>query len=529
MLFRGLRTNITIHLAILLLFAMFLIDFVVMMLTQRDLIQAEISKGNLLTASIESSLSFPSDSESTDFNGNFSRPLERLFDRTGFSCIVISGPGSRKIYSYGVDCHLKDEIARMNREVLKTGQRRIRYFGTTWGNLWKQRRFMIISSPLFTAENTVVVVGILLKLERIYRILRRSQQILFIYILVNVIILTLIGLHQLSKKIVTPVHRLVKNAENYGEDDDIFFMPERGDNEFHRLSKALNRLLKRISADKEKLLLSVKSLEKANLDLKQAQKDIIRAEKLASVGRLSAGIAHEIGNPIGIVIGYLELLKQSDISESDRTEYIDRACKEINRISKIIRQLLELSRSSGEGLSSVSVHEIIDDMIEVLKHQPLMANIDFRCQLSAEKDRVIADPNQLRQVFLNLAINAADAISSVESKTDGQLIISSEVTPAEDGHPATDQAVIKICCTDNGPGISAENLANVFDPFFTTKEPGKGTGLGLSVCFMIVEGLKGKIEATSEIDKGTSFCVFLPLVPEETNSQPPTEPVERIA
>ena len=117
------------------------------------------------------------------------------------------------------------------------------------------------------------------------------------------------------------------------------------------------------------------SLEAANTELKKAQTEIIRAEKLASVGRLSAGIAHEIGNPIGIVTGYLELLKQPDIAEGERIEYLDRAEKEIERISAIIRQLLEISRPSQAGPQQVSVHAIIGEMAHVLDVQPFMSHV----------------------------------------------------------------------------------------------------------------------------------------------------------
>ena len=258
----------------------------------------------------------------------------------------------------------------------------------------------------------------------------------------------------------------------------------------------------------------VRSLEKANFDLKRAQEDTIRAEKLASVGRLSAGIAHEIGNPIGIVSGYLELLKQRDISDEDRDEYIIRTETEINRINAIIRQLLDFSRPSNGVLQVVNVHEIIDEVAEISNTQPLMSNISLKLNLEAEKDTVRAHSDQLRQVFLNLMINAADAVSSLEDKTYGAINVVSEVTAGTDVDSMNnrpDKPMLKIMYMDNGPGIPEEHIGNIFDPFYTTKEPGKGTGLGLSVCFMIIEGIGGKIEATSEEGKGTTITIYLPL------------------
>jgi signal transduction histidine kinase len=332
-----------------------------------------------------------------------------------------------------------------------------------------------------------------------------------IYLFINLIILTFIGIYRISKLYLQPLARLAKRADDYKTDDDLIFAVRKEDNELSRLSKSLNFMLKRISADKEKLRSTVQSLEDANLELKKAQKEIIRAEKLASVGRLSAGIAHEIGNPIGIVIGYLELLKQADITKDEKKEYIQRTEEEIERINTIIRQLLEISRPSNSGRMAVAIHDLIHDTADVLRVQPLMSSIELSLNLNADEDTVWADPHQIRQVFLNLIINAADAITSQNKETSGKLFIS---TRLENGtHPAsqTSAAYLEISFTDDGPGIAKGSLGNIFDPFFTTKDPGKGTGLGLSVSFMIVESMGGKMTGVSKEDQGTTMIISLPI------------------
>jgi signal transduction histidine kinase len=370
---------------------------------------------------------------------------------------------------------------------------------------------MILSAPLIKQGATLGGFSIVFPLDRVHHILRRSQRFLFIYIFINLIILTFVGIQRISKPYLHPLARLAKRAADYKEDDDLIFSVRKEDNELSSLSKALNSMLRRISADKEKLRSTVLSLEGANLELKQAQRDIIRAEKLASVGRLSAGIAHEIGNPIGIVIGYLELLRQPDITEDERDEYIQRTEDEIERINNIIRQLLEISRPSNSDRIAVSVHDIVQDTADVLHVQPLMSNIELVLNLAADSDTVLADPNQLRQVFLNLIINAADAISGGENVTGGKLEVSTtrEKHGDHDSPAAIDH--LKIEFADNGPGMTEENLSNIFDPFFTTKDPGRGTGLGLSVSFMIVESLGGKMTGNSELGKGTTLAISLPL------------------
>lgn len=350
-----------------------------------------------------------------------------------------------------------------------------------------------------------------LPLTGVNEILRQTQYVLLIYIFVNSIVFTFIGFYLMSRVVVKPLHRLVKRAEEYQDDDEMFFLPENQDSEFNKLSKALNRMLGHLAEDKEKLRTAVVSLEKANLDLKQAQKDIIRAEKLASVGRLSAGIAHEIGNPIGIIIGYLELLKNDDISNEDKKEFLLRAETEIKRIDTTIRQLLDFSRASSEDVYEVSVHEIIEDTIGASRFHPRMSDIDLDLKLSAGNDRVMADPNQLRQIFLNIIINAADAILSAENVSRGKISISTEVRKNSRDGSSEGGDVLKIDYIDNGPGIPKADIENIFDPFFTTKGSGKGTGLGLYVCFMIVEGMGGRIGATSQEGEGTTITVYLPL------------------
>jgi len=507
----GLKTNIAVHLVVLLLLAMFLINFVQITAAQKDLLRSEISKGDLLLTAVEKKLTKTSGSYRAVGNLNFEKDFVKILSEAGISCMLVLDRNSKEIYFGGTECELKGELHRLTRLALRSGKKTTNFFGTTWGVFWKQSRNLILSVPWFREGNVVAGASIVLQLEGIYKTLRRAQQILLIYIFANTTILTLIGLYRLSRVIVKPITRLANRAEEYREDDEMFFLYEKEGNEFSKLSGALNRMLKRISADKEELQSAVQALEKANLELELAQKDIIRAEKLASVGRLSSGIAHEIGNPIGIVIGYLELLKQQDITADEKKEFIGRAENEMNRISTVIRQLLDFSKSPDTGLKAVSVHEIINDIFHVLKVQPIMKKINLKNSLAAESDTVLADSDQLKQVFLNLMLNAADAISSDKDKIDGEIEIASKVEAIADPDTGGNQSMLNIRVIDNGPGIPKENIDNIFDPFYTTKEPGKGTGLGLWVSFMMIEGIGGKITATSGQNKGTAIVLHLPL------------------
>jgi two-component system NtrC family sensor kinase len=279
-------------------------------------------------------------------------------------------------------------------------------------------------------------------------------------------------------------------------------LPESSKDEIGDLTRSLSHMLRRLDENKRDLQSHISSLEKANQELRQAQDEIIRSEKLASVGRLAAGIAHEIGNPIGIILGYLDLLNSGDVTEAEKKDFLKRIESEITRVNRIIRQLLDFSRPSSGEPEKTRVHDLVTMTLGMLEPQPMMEGIRTGLELKAQKDTVLADPNQLQQVFLNIIMNAADALTG--GKGEGaprQLTIRSETIGGS----------IELRFSDNGPGIPEKELLRIFDPFYTTKEPGKGTGLGLSVCYRIVEGLGGSIRAESKSGEGMTIIVSLPV------------------
>ena len=324
----------------------------------------------------------------------------------------------------------------------------------------------------------------------------------------NSIILTVAGLYRIFRIYLHPIDRIVRQADDYGLNEDIFFTFRREDDELNRLSSALNRMLKRIAEDQQKLKESVASLEKANEELKEAQNDVVRAEKMASVGRLAAGIAHEIGNPIGIVLGYLELIRQPDLDPDELLDFAQRAEKEIQRINTIIRQLLDLARPKENKPQQTSIHAVLEDMVGMMGMQPMMNNIRFDLALEAKQDSLWINAEQLRQVFLNLLLNAGDAIRDEKRSSPGRIEIRTW-----NEHPgiAETPTVLAVSFEDNGKGIASDQIESVFDPFYTTKEPGKGTGLGLAVSYMVIEKMGGTISVQSRLEEGTRFTIILPI------------------
>lgn len=508
---RALKSNVIISIAVLLFIGMILIDFVAVRTFQQQAIQAEIDKCSLMVTMLENHLSLKEGGSNVALSLELKDMLLPVLGLSGTGCARIQSLENDMVLQLGESCEKDPQLEKSINKAIESGRGAIEYSGTVWGVYWWQRERMVFSTPLVVAGHVVGGISLAKNLEALYQDLRNTQKYVFIYLFINIILLTFIGFHRLFKIFLEPIERLAKRAENYQETDGAFFPVRKQDNELQVLSKSLNSMTRRITEDKTKLQDAVNRLEKANTELNKAQEEIIRAEKLASVGRLSSGIAHEIGNPIGIIMGYLELLKQGDIQSKEKLDYILRTETEIHRMDTVIRQLLNLSRPSSVDSSVVSVHEVIDDIANILHVQPLMSNIELTLSLDADPDLVLADPNQLQQVFLNLAINAADAIAACHGEKQGKLEIVTDVSEtnlAQNGHLTKS---INIRFIDNGPGIPQEIIDNIFDPFYTTKAPGKGTGLGLYVCFMIVDSMAGNIQAHGTKGQGTTMTISLPL------------------
>lgn len=400
---------------------------------------------------------------------------------------------------------------------LDTGQAATLKTGKTVGALFRQHQAVILTCPVTVGGETIAAGGLESTLSTLYYDFRTIQKSVFVFVVINSFFFALLGNRQLSRIYFRPLKRLAKRAEAYQDQDSLFFSVRKEDDEFFILSSSLNKMLHRIADDKRVLKETIDSLKKANIELVKAQDDVIRAEKFASVGRLTSGIAHEIGNPIGIVLGYLDLLKQPDLAADEHADFIARSEKEITRVNHIIRQLLDMSRSSAGEPKPTGIHQLLQDLVLVFDYQPAASKIAFEASLDAADDRVFADPDRLRQVFLNILLNAVDALHERDANGAKIRLATESGTRSDPPDPLGRPGYIRVTIQDNGPGIQAAHLPHVFDPFFTTKPPGKGTGLGLSVSFMIVEKLGGHISVSNRGEAGACFQVTLPLAVQPAN------------
>jgi signal transduction histidine kinase len=386
---------------------------------------------------------------------------------------------------------------------MESGVESVHFSGRAWGVLWPSHRYLSISSPTSVQGRSVGAITLTTPLTPIYDLLRESEKVILLYIVLDTIILVMVGLYLISRTVINPINKILRMTEEYKEGDIIPPIGEISRNEIGKLTHSLSVMLRRLQENKRELREHITSLEQANEDLRRAQEEVIRTEKLASVGRLAAGIAHEIGNPIGIVLGYLDLIRKEDVDNAEKRDFLNRIESEIARIHQTIRSLLDFSRPSSGQPERTGVHGLLQSTIQMLEPQPMMEDVLITYELKAGDDAVFADPHQLRQVFLNVVMNALDSLNSEEARDRSKRILL---------RSRNILAALEIVIEDNGKGIPEKEIDHIFDPFFTTKEPGRGTGLGLSVCYRILERAGGTIQAESGLGKGTKIIIKLPLM-----------------
>jgi two-component system NtrC family sensor kinase len=240
----------------------------------------------------------------------------------------------------------------------------------------------------------------------------------------------------------------------------------------------------------------VKDIEQRRL----MEEQIAQADKLASIGELSSGVAHEINNPLGVILGYTQLLLREEKADSPRYSDFKTIEKHARSCKTIVEDLLSFSRTSEPRKETIDIHTIIEEAIDFVQHHAGIEKIEIKKQYARNLMPLVLDQKKIRQAIMNLVMNARHAIGNAGTLT---------VTTRAD----TDSDCICVSIKDTGYGIEEKNLPRIFDPFFTTKPTGEGTGLGLSVSYGIVKSHGGDITVTSEPGKGSEFVICLPVTP----------------
>lgn len=486
----GLRAEILVNILFITAVAMFLIGIIAFKVTERFAVQGKIESVDTIIAALEDSYL-----KKNDIAGGIGF-LKGALNPGAWGVIAVSG--KRVFFRTSDGQNEGSETDPLILEAMRTGSRVTEIEGVNIPPLSSYEGIKI-ATPVRISGNPGGALLIYQPLSSFEDNMALSQRLIALWIIVFLVIIALFGFYILSRRIVKPVHELIKATEKIGGGR----FPEHAEigsvKEINQLYSALRVMFDEIESGKRKLRDKIGELEETNAELKLTQKGLIAAEKLASLGQLSAGVAHEIGNPLSAIKGYADVLKRApDMDNDKRMGFIGDIQREVDRVDKIIRTLLNYSRPRKSSPQIVNVNQVIKDTADIVRSQGVLKNISLNLELSEEAPSIIADPGQLSQVIINLILNSRDAMTD-----SGEIVIST----ASDGET---RAMISV--RDNGKGIPREILDKIFDPFFTTKDPGHGTGLGLSVSARIVEAFEGSIQVESAEGKGSLFRMIFPAV-----------------
>ncbi|MEG8945709.1 ATP-binding protein [Rosettibacter firmus] len=368
---------------------------------------------------------------------------------------------------------------------------------------FKEELILDIAVPIMDGRIGTVRVG--LKESSIISDVQQTVNVFWLMV-ATFLAIGIIGAFVFAKFITKPIKEIQNVADNID-------LNQIGKNKIPQIKireKFLNKIKMLFRAEDEIDILADKfnqmivRLDQAYQDLQKAQSTIIQSEKLATVGTLTAGLAHEINNPVAGLQNCIRRIKNDPSNIQQSIKYLNMMEAAIDKIEKVVSNLLNFTRRQSTDFEKLSINEIIENSLLLVSHRFENAKISITKNLPLNLPAIRANKNQLEQVILNLFINAIDAIEE-KSKTQPQCEKRINISATSDNY----FLIIKI--EDSGSGIPENLLDKIFDPFFTTKQPGKGTGLGLSIVYNIIESHNGKIRIESKEGKGTSVIISIPV------------------
>jgi signal transduction histidine kinase len=308
----------------------------------------------------------------------------------------------------------------------------------------------------------------------------------------------------LTRAIVRPIEQLARAADRVATGGRDIDLPSSGAREIAELGSSVRSMTARLLKEEQALRSKVEELTTTTKRLGETREQLAGSERMASIGKLAAGVAHEIGNPIAAIMGMHDLIDDAETSVEVRADFLKRMRKETERIHVVVRDLLDYARPE-EGPPSMRparalVAEVVDDALSLVRPQKDFKAIDTHLEIDPDV-AVALSPQRLTQVLLNLLLNAGAALSA--GSNDKRRSVTVRGKKLGDG-------MVRIEVEDDGPGVPKDIAPRIFDPFVTTKDVGAGTGLGLAVCRGIIEGAKGKIFVDPEHTDGARFVVELP-------------------
>ena len=363
------------------------------------------------------------------------------------------------------------------------------------GEPWMKRAFVVDDwyitkyEPIRNIKGDIIGMLYVGLLEKKFDAVRHKTMWVFIGITTAGMALALLASSFLASSILSPIHHLASVARRLGAGDLTPRVEIRSRDEVGQLGTVFNRMAASLHERDERLR-------------EDTQQKLIQSEKLAAVGRLAAGVAHEINNPLTSILTYAHLLRKS-CDQPAGHEDIQVIVQEATRCRDIVRRLLEFSRQEKPARVLADWNEVVEKSLSLTRNEAKVNGVEVSCDLTPGLPRLMLDPAKIQEAFINIALNAIDAMPE-----GGKLTAS---TGAADGRRVWARF------QDTGHGIPPENLGKIFDPFFTTKDASKGTGLGLALAYGIVEEHGGRIYVSSEVGRGTVFDISIPVQADDRN------------
>jgi len=362
------------------------------------------------------------------------------------------------------------------------------------GTPWIDRAFVVNNwyitayEPIRTITGAIIGILYVGVLKEKYDDIRTETTLIFLTVTVLSLILSLAISYFLSRNISSTIRKLVTASREMARGKLNTYVNITSKDELGELAVTFNSMASALKERDEKLK-------------EFAKKKIMESERLALIGQLAAGVAHEINNPLQGILAYSDLLVENMPPQDPNNEFVRKIAKQATRCKAIIRGLLDFSRQTAAEMKYAHVDSILRESLALLEKQSLFQNIEIAKHIDGDLPGTIFDASQMQQVFVNIIMNAAEAMNGK-----GKLTIAAR--------PDSAKEFLEIEITDTGVGIRKEDLDKIFDPFFTTKEAGRGTGLGLAISHGIVKKHGGTINVDSEIGVGTTFVIRLPILGE---------------
>ncbi len=358
------------------------------------------------------------------------------------------------------------------------------------------RRLLEIVAPAFGPTGAKVLsVRYLFSFSSVdQRLAEMRRAFLTIALVAAIIAIVLVFL--VAKRFTLPIQRLTEGVRAISRGELQTHIVSKGTDELANLALAFNEMATNLDSSQAQLQDKNQQLQQANQQLQQIQERLIRTERLAAVGQVAAGVSHEIDNPVGIILGYAELLLEDCDPDEPRAEDLRGIIAECRRCKKITGGLLGLVRNGAQRLEPVQLTDLVAETIDSLQPQKLFRQIRIHFDRGILLPQVTGDADRLRQVLVNLLLNSAQALQGT-----GSLWIELETTEEQ----------VRIAVHDNGPGIPEDAFEQIFEPFYSTKGRNQGTGLGLSVCRKLIEEHGGEISAGNSSHGGALLHISLPI------------------